>query len=152
MSITINRLAAVTLGAGLAFALPSQSAKAEDALGTPVGHLTLTAQSADVGVGFSWGEGTLTYGHHKYRFKVSGANIAAVGYSKISAHAVVYNLKNLHDFDGTYGSLSGEATLDRGLGGALLSNSNGVKLKLDSVTRGARLAAGAQGLTFTLEQ
>lgn len=157
MSNTVTRagftsglaLAAALVGGGFATA---PHASAADALGTPVGHVTLTAQSADVGVGYTWGSGTLTYGHHTYHFKVSGANIAAVGYSSIKAEGTVYNLKRLHDFDGAYGAFSGEATLDRGLGGAVLSNSNAVRIKIDSTTQGARLAAGAQGLTFTLSQ
>ncbi|AQS86847.1 hypothetical protein AA101099_0693 [Neoasaia chiangmaiensis NBRC 101099] len=151
MPFSYSRFVAIAAVTALSFA-GTGAARAEDAMGTPVGHLTLLVKSADVGVGFTWGEGRLTYGHHTYKFKVNGADIAAVGYSKVEASAVVYNLKNLHDFDGTYGALSGEATLDKGLGGAVLSNSNGVRLKLQSVTRGARLAAGAQGLTLTLEQ
>lgn len=151
MSFNISRrgvaLAAVLFGTGL---VAAPAVRAEDTLGTPVGHVTLSARSADVGVGYTWGDGTLTYGHRTYHFKVTGGNIAAVGYSALKAEGTVYNLKNLHDFDGSYGSLAGEATLNKGLGGAVLSNSNGVRIKIDSSTQGARLAAGAQGLTFTL--
>ncbi|GAN54609.1 hypothetical protein [Tanticharoenia sakaeratensis] len=147
MNIGLPRIAAI---AGLTLAIAGH-AHAADTMGTPVGHIVLTAKSADVGVGYTWGEGTLSYGHHTYHFHVSGADIAAVGYATVEARATVYDLKHVHDFDGTYGALSGEATLDKGLGGAVLSNSNGVRLKLDSVTKGARLAAGAQGLTFTLD-
>lgn len=151
----MNRILArsATLAAlGMIAAAPAVApAVAKDTMGTPSGTITLTAQSADVGVGYSWGEGVLRYDHHSYKFKVSGADIAALGYSKVVSHGTVYNLKHLHDFDGTYGALAGEATLDKGLGGAVLSNTNGVRLKMDSAAKGARLAAGAQGLTFTLE-
>lgn len=147
----LTRTAPVALAMAALASLPAQ-AKSDDAMGNPVGKITLTAQSADVGVGYTWGQGILSYNHHVYHFKVSGANIAAVGYSKIKATGTVYNLKHLHDFDGGYGALNGEATLDKGLGGAVLSNSNGVRIKVTSATKGARLAAGAQGLTFTIEQ
>jgi len=153
MSFNISRrgvaLAAVLFGAGL---VAAPAVRAEDTLGTPVGHITLSAHSADVGIGYTWGDGTLNYGHHTYHFKVSGGNIAAVGYSTLKAEGPVYNLKHLHDFDGSYGALAGEATLDKGLGGAILSNSNGVRIKIETATQGARLAAGAQGLTFTLSK
>ncbi|XAO70812.1 MAG: hypothetical protein AAYR33_07130 [Acetobacteraceae bacterium] len=107
------------------------------------GSFPLEAKSADIGIGFTWGEGKLTYKGRAYRFKVSGGNIAAVGFSKITAIGTVYNLKNLHDFDGGYAALNGDVTLDRGIGGAVMSNSNGVKVKFTSATRGAHLAAGA---------
>ncbi|MBF0861903.1 hypothetical protein HKD22_07260 [Gluconobacter kanchanaburiensis] len=151
--MSINRrgiaLAALLFGTGLAAA---PTVHAADTLGTPVGHVTLSARSADVGIGYTWGDGTLTYGHQTYHFKVTGANIAAVGYSALKAEGTVYNLKHLHDFDGSYGALAGEATLDKGLGGAVLTNSNGVRIKIETATQGARLAAGAQGLTFTLSR
>lgn len=153
MSFTICRrglaLTAVLFGAGL---VAAPAVHAADTLGTPVGHVTLSARSADVGIGYTWGDGTLTYGHQTYHFKVTGANIAAVGYSALKAEGTVYNLKHLHDFDGSYGALAGEATLDKGLGGAVLTNSNGVRIKIETATQGARLAAGAQGLTFTLSR
>ncbi|AOX20460.1 hypothetical protein [Kozakia baliensis] len=152
-SFTRRAFAASTFVAAVAAAgVASPAVAAPDALGTPVGRITLTAKSADVGIGYTWGDGTLTYGHRTYHFKVSGGNIAAVGYSKLEATGTVYNLKNLHDFDGGYGALSGDATLDRGIGGAVLSNSNGVKIKFTSATRGAHLAAGGQGLSFKLAE
>lgn len=143
------------IGAAAALALAcgvSGAARAEDALGTPTGRITFSAHSADIGVGYTWGEGKLRYGHHTYRFKISGGNIAAVGYSDIKAEGTVYDLKHLHDFDGVYVSLTGEATLEKGLSGAILRNTHGVRIKIDAITSGARLAAGGQGLTFTLEQ
>ncbi|GBQ11646.1 hypothetical protein [Swaminathania salitolerans] len=152
-AFTRRALAASTFAAATLAVLPAAHAKTKtpDALGKAVGEVTLTAKSADVGIGYTWGEGTLTYDHKTYRFKVTGGNIAAVGFSKIEATGKVYNLKNLHDFDGGYGALNGDATLDRGIGGAILSNSNGVKIKITTATRGAHLAAGGQGLSFQLE-
>ncbi|GBQ30850.1 hypothetical protein ACLRDC_07975 [Gluconacetobacter sacchari] len=126
------------------------TARAADDLGAPVGRVHLVAKSADVGVGWTWGSGTLTFRHHTYHFTVKGGSIAAVGYSKIESTGTVYNLKNLHDFDGTYVAGNGEATLGNGVGGSLLHNGNGVTIKIDSVSQGARLAAAAQGLELTL--
>ncbi|MBB2165708.1 hypothetical protein HLH26_14420 [Gluconacetobacter sp. 1b LMG 1731] len=126
------------------------TARAADDLGTPVGHIRLVAKSADVGVGWTWGSGKLTFGHHTYNFTVKGGSIAAVGYSKIEGTGTVYNLKNLHDFDGTYVAGNGEATVGNGVGGSLLHNGNGVTIKIETISKGARLAAAAQGLELTL--
>lgn len=150
MMITTRKLVPLMAAATVMLADAATASAAPDALGTPSGHITLTAQSADVGVGYTWGEGKLTYGRHTYRFKVSGPNIAAVGYSRITAEGTVYGLKHLRDFDGGYAALDGEATLERGLGGAILKNSNDVRIKIETATSGARLSAGGQALTFTL--
>ncbi|MDF7674855.1 hypothetical protein PT277_05895 [Acetobacteraceae bacterium ESL0709] len=117
----------------------------------PVGHIHFKTHSADLGVGYTWGEGTLTFHGKTHRFSISGGNIAALGFASIDASGDVFNLKHLHDFDGEYGSIAGEATVDEGVGGALVSNSNGVHLKITTSNRGARLAAGLQGLKFTLK-
>ncbi len=50
-------------------------------------------------------------------------------------HGRVYNLKHLHDFDGTYGAANGEATLGNGIGGRYLKNGNGVELRIDDITK-----------------
>ncbi|MXV44947.1 DUF1134 domain-containing protein [Saccharibacter sp. 17.LH.SD] len=135
-------------GAGL---LASGVAVASEQPATPSGTITFQTHSADLGVGYTWGEGKLVYQGHTYRFKVRGPNVIALGYSSLKAKGKVYNLKHLHDFDGAYGSLDGEATMAEGVGGALLKNSNGVRLKVTANASGARLAAGLQGLNFTLK-
>ncbi|MBB2204512.1 hypothetical protein [Gluconacetobacter takamatsuzukensis] len=148
-----SRIAAVAVLAVpfLATSLPGPvTARAADDLGAPVGHIRLEAKSADVGVGWTWGTGKLTFGHHTYHFTIKGGSIAAVGYSKIEGTGTVYNLKNLHDFDGTYVAGNGEATLGNGVGGSLLHNGNGVTIKIDTISKGARLAGAAQGLELTL--
>lgn len=118
--------------------------------GPIVGHVTIVAKAADVGIGFTWGDGVLRYHGRTYHFTVKGVDVAAVGYSKVVAHGRVYNLKHLHDFDGTYGGANGEATVGQGLGGRILANGNGVQLRLDDVTKGARLAGAGEGMQLSL--
>jgi len=144
--------AAATLFTIAAAAPVAQVAQAaDDALGTPDGKVVLTVKSADVGVGYTWGEGTLKFAHHTYHFTVKGGTIAAVGYSKVVGRGTVYNLKHVHDFDGTYAAVNGEATAGQGLGGQVLKNGNGVALKIETVANGARLAAAAQGIELTIK-
>ena len=146
------RLAAFFAASSLVVATGLLSpAHAEDALGDPTAKITISAKSADLGVGYTWGGGKLTYKHHTHAFKISGGTIAAVGFSTIQGTGTVYNLHALKDFNGTYIASHGEATLGQGLGGAVLENKNGVRIKIETIYAGARLAGSAQGITLTLK-
>ncbi|WP_408886720.1 hypothetical protein [Lichenicola cladoniae] len=136
--------------AGAMFSVPAIAARDPGTSGHPAGYVTIVAKAADVGIGFTWGDGTLKYHGHTYHFGVKGVDVAAVGYSKVVGHGRVYNLNSLHDFDGTYAAANGEATLGSGLGGRILKNGNGVEIRIDDVSKGARLAGAAQGIELTL--
>lgn len=138
-------------GCGLAVAvtaagLPAWRAQAAATDGT----ITLRAKSADVGVGWTWGNGILHWRGHNYPFTVKGLNVAAVGYSTVEAHGVVHNLKHLHDFDGTYASSTGSVTVDRGIEGEALINGNGVQIDISGETKGARLSGSVDGIELRL--
>lgn len=130
-------------GAALLAQAPAQAA-------TTDGTITLTATSAAVGVGFTWGRGVLHWHGHNYTFSVNGLNVAAVGYSKVVAHGQVHHLAHLHDFDGTYGSSTGEATLVNGIEGQALANTNGVEIEIKGTTRGAKLSGSVDGIQLKL--
>ncbi|GAC1344112.1 MAG: hypothetical protein NVSMB18_21140 [Acetobacteraceae bacterium] len=119
--------------------------------GAPSGTIALSARGAAVGVGYTWGNGTLTYGGRRYPFAVNGITIADVGFSRVTGRGRVYNLHRLQDFSGTYVAATGEATLGTGIGGQVLRNGNGVQIRVDQVTRGARLQGSADGITLTLK-
>lgn len=139
-----------TMVTGLA-AAPAQAQKDPGQSGPVSGTISLTAKGAAVGVGYTWGDGTLRFGGRTYRFAVNGVTIADVGFSKVSGRGRVYNLKRLQDFSGTYVAATGEATLVNGLSGQVLRNSNGVEIRVDNVTRGARLQGSADGIKLTLK-
>jgi hypothetical protein len=148
------RLAALATSVSLlaaTMAVPALAAQDPGMSGRPDGTVTIVAKAADVGVGFTWGDGVLKYKGQTHHFTVKGVDVAAVGYSKVIGHGRVYNLKNLHDFDGTYAAANGEATVAKGLGGQALTNGNGVTLRIDNVSKGARLAGAAQGIELTLK-
>ncbi|MCQ8240472.1 hypothetical protein [Rhizosaccharibacter radicis] len=148
------RFAALATSASLlaaSFAMPALAAQDPGVDSKPVGTITIEAKAADVGVGYTWGDGVLHYAGHTYHFSVKGVDVAAVGFSHITGHGRVYNLKHLHDFDGTYAAANGEATVDKGLGGQTLTNGSGVTIRIDDITRGARLAGAAQGIQLTLK-
>lgn len=138
--------AVLSLGAAAALPLAAQAAD-QPASGTVV----MTAKAAAIGVGYTWGDGTLNYKGHAYHFAVKGLTIADVGYASVVSRGHVYGLKNLHDFDGTYAAVTGEATLVKGVGAQILRNGNGVEIHVDETTKGARLAASADGIELTLK-
>ena len=115
------------------------------------GTVSMTAQGAAAGIGYTWGDGNLRFGGRTYRFSVNGVTIADVGYSKVRGTGRVYNLHRLQDFSGTYVAATGEATLVNGIGGQVLKNSNGVEIRIDQVTKGARLQGSADGIKLTLK-
>lgn len=118
--------------------------------GAPSGTLTLRAQGAAVGVGYTWGEGSLRFGGRTYKFGVNGITVADVGFSRVTGLGRVYNLRRLQDFSGTYVAATGQATLGAGLGGQVLRNANGVEIRIDQTTRGARLEGSVDGVKLTL--
>ena len=118
--------------------------------GPPSGTLSMTAKGAAVGVGYTWGDGTLRYGGRTYHFTVNGVSVADVGFSTVRSSGRVYNLHRLQDFSGTYAAATGQATAGTGLGGQVLENGNGVQIRVDQVTRGARLEGSADGIKLTL--
>lgn len=119
--------------------------------GPASGTITLSARGAAVGVGYTWGDGVLRYGAHKYPFTVHGITIADVGFSRVSGRGRVYNLHRLQDFNGTYVAATGEATLGKGIGGQVLRNGSGVEIRVDQVTAGARLQGSADGIRLSLK-
>ncbi len=118
--------------------------------GPPSGTVTISAKGAAVGIGYTWGDGSLHYGRRTYRFSVSGISIADVGFSTVRGTGRVYNLHRLQDFSGTYAAATGEATVGSGLSGQILRNANGVQIRVDNVTSGARLQGSADGIKLTL--
>lgn len=144
-------VAALATAPALAPAAFAQAHRDPGVSGPVSGTITLAAQGAAVGVGYTWGDGTLHFGRRTYHFSVDGVTVADVGYSRITGRGRVYNLKRLQDFSGTYAAATGEATVGTGIGGQILRNANGVQIRIDQVTRGARLQGSADGIKLTLK-
>ena len=117
----------------------------------PDATIVLSAKAAAAGIGYTWGSGTLHFDGRNYPFSVKGITVADVGYAEITGRGRVYHLNHARDFSGTYAAATGEATVGSGLGGQILRNGNGVMIRVDEVTKGARLAGSADGIKLTLE-
>lgn len=118
----------------------------------PSGLVTLTLKSVALGVGASWGEGTLTHQGRNYPFSISGLSLADVGISTYTGAGKVYDLKSPADLSGNYAA--GQATFAIAGGDSALSmkNANGVTiviLKNQGKESGTQLSVGPAGMKIT---
>jgi hypothetical protein len=125
-----------------------QAAKEEK----PDATVRLSGGSVAAGVGFSWGEGTLTYKGKDYPISVKGLSLGKVGITGVTASGEVYHLKNLQDFDGNYTGVGAGMTLAGGRSAVTVKNQNGVRVRLLSTTRGADITVGSGGVDMKLKK
>lgn len=120
----------------------------------PSAYVWLSGGSFAVGIGFTWGHGTLYYAkdQKQYKFKLSGVSIADVGGAGITAEGEVYNLSSPVDLSGDYSAVSAGATVIEGGSVVYLKNGNGVVIKLHSQTGGLRFNLSANGVHLTVQQ
>ena len=118
----------------------------------PDATLTLSEGSVAVGIGFSWGKGTLSYQGKTYPVKVEGLSVGELGITRASATGEVFNLKKLADFSGNYVAGGAEGTVGGGAGISTMKNQNGVVIELKSTTQGANLKLAAEGIKLALAQ
>jgi hypothetical protein len=118
----------------------------------PSGTVTLTSKAVALGVGVSWGDGTLKMGGKTYPFSVEGLSVADLGVSSVTTSGEVFNLKKVEDFSGNY--VAGEAgiAIAGGPTDQILKNQNGVVLRLHGTQQGARLTLAAQGVKLTIKK
>ncbi|HEY2388728.1 MAG TPA: hypothetical protein VGK30_17365 [Candidatus Binatia bacterium] len=139
----------VCAAAGTALALAAATHAESSA---PDATLKLTGRSVAVGVGITWGSGTLTFQGKDYKVGVKGLAVGGVGVTTAEASGSVYSLKKLSDFDGNYTLLSSGVTAGAGTGLIAMSNPNGVTIELVSKTQGVQLSLASGGVELKLEK
>ena len=119
----------------------------------PSAYLWLSGGAVAIGIGYTWGHGTLYYSkdQKQYRFKLSGVSIVDVGGAGINAEGEVYNLSSPMDLSGDYTAVTAGVTLIEGGSLAYLKNAKGVVIKLHSQTGGLRFNLSANGMKITLQ-
>ena len=117
----------------------------------PDATLTFTGGSASVGIGYTWGEGILTYQGKDYPFSVDGLSVGAVGGSSVSAKGDVYGLKKVEDFSGVYKAATAQGTVGLGAGATAMQNQANVVIKLVSTTEGLEFKFAGSGVKLTLK-
>jgi len=143
---TVFASAAAMAGEGAA-----SPAVAEGAI--PSGYVWLSGGSVALGIGYTWGHGTLYYSkdQSQYKFKLAGVSVADVGGAGITAEGEVYNLGNPADLAGEYSAVTAGLTVIAGGSVAYLKNDKGVVIKLHSQTGGLRFNLSANGVRITLQ-
>ncbi|MGB7912096.1 MAG: hypothetical protein WCF59_07700 [Desulfobaccales bacterium] len=135
----------------LVAAVTSFSLGEKEAKSYPVGEVTIRTERVSLGIGYTWGHGTLRYKGKEYKFKVKGLNLIGLGFTTLRAKGEVYNMKSLSEFPGTYYGVEGGATLIKESAGLVIKNSKGVLLNLKTEQKGASLRLGDQGLNISPE-
>jgi hypothetical protein len=150
MNKWIASIAIATFTAALPAAFAADAPPVSDS--TPAdGSVELTGGAVAAGVGYTWGDGSLTFKNHKHNFNISGVSIVDVGASSYSASGTVYHLNKLSDFDGNYFSLSAGAAVAGGGDAVYLKNQNGVVIKLAATEVGLRFNLAASGVNISLK-
>ena len=118
----------------------------------PDATIRISSGSVAVGIGWSWGNGTLTYKGKDYPISVKGLSIGKVGITGATASGEVYHLKTLKDFDGNYTAAGAGMTLAGGRSAVTMSNQNGVRVRVISTTRGVDLTLGGGGVDLKIKK
>ncbi len=139
--LTVYVLIVVFVMCGFAFA------KSEK----PDATLKLSEGQVALGIGWSWGKGTLNMNGKEHAFKVEGLSVVDVGISEAKAEGEVYHLKNLEYFNGTYSSAAAEGTMVKGAGAVAMKNAKGVVIYLQPKTEGVNMKFAIEGVKFTLK-
>jgi len=121
----------------------------------PDATLRLSGGSFALGVGFSWGSGTLAYKGKSYPVKVNGLSVGKVGMTDTSAYGEIFNLKHLQDFNGHYSfGAAGTrgVTIAKGKAGTLMSNQAGVIVRLSTTQKGVNVNATGGGVDMQIQK
>ena len=132
-------------------AAPAAPAAASGSI--PSGYVWLSGSTVALGIGYTWGHGTLydSKDQKQYKFKLSGVSVADVGGAGISAEGEVYNLTDPADLSGNYSAYTAGMTIGEGGSIAYLKNEKGVVIALHSQTGGLRFNLSASGVKVTLQ-
>jgi|GEM_PF-299526 len=148
LSLVATMFAATALAAADASSTPPPIADGA----IPSAYVWLSGGSVAVGIGYTWGHGTLYYSkdQKEYKFKLSGISVVDVGATGLNAEGEVYNLTNPADLSGNFTAVTAGLTIGEGGSVAWLRNEKGVVVKLHSQTGGLRFNLSANGMHITL--
>jgi hypothetical protein len=128
---------------------PPPSATAAN-LGPTEGTISFRGGAIAIGVGFQWGNGTLTYQGQQYQYRMNGLSVLDVGASSVTGSGTVRNLYKVADFSGNYVAATAGATVAGGGSVTSLRNQNGVVIDGITTAQGVRLTLAPGGVSITL--
>jgi hypothetical protein len=147
----ITAVACFIIAASILSTIEAATVAAQEQKIQPDATVDFTGGSAAVGVGYTWGSGTLHYKGKDYPFSASGLTLADVGGGQNVVTAEVYKLNKVEDFPGKYSVAQTGAALVGGGGIGYLESDKGVIMKVTSSTKGARLNLGVGGVEVRLK-
>jgi hypothetical protein len=139
-------IAAMTMGLCFSWSVAAQDKPKTDAT------IELTKGQVAIGIGYSWGGGTLTYKGKKYPVKVEGISVVDIGVTKAKASGKVYYLSKIEDFNGVYETVAAEGTVGVGVGVTRLRNKTGVMIDLVTKTKGVNFKLAPEGVKLELKK
>ena len=117
----------------------------------PSGTIELSGGSVAVGIGYTWGHGTLIFEGERYPVTVEGLSIVHVGASSYTAAGTVYHLTKLSDFSGVYTAFSAGVAVAGGASATAMKNAHGVVIQMASTHAGLNFSLGPKGVTMSLK-
>ena len=125
----------------------------------PDGQVSIDLSALESGVGGSmaWERGVLTFKGKNYPFRVKGITIENMETPDLSTQGqlydlgVVYDLKDVQEFNGTYSAMQSEAAGKEFYSGVVWQNQNGVIMNLKPNEDGVLLTPAAEGVSVQIE-
>lgn len=136
----MNRFRQVGLLSVTAILALSGTAKAHAVCKSTDPIIEFTARHIAIGFGYLWGHGTLYDGPHKYSLTIRGGGMPGVGGILLEGTGCVRNLARITNFNGTYWTVGGTATINHGTAGIVMENAQGVDIQINAKTKGAQLS------------
>jgi hypothetical protein len=146
----IATIAVLTMGALAGCASQPPAPPPTASLGATDGTITFTGGAVALGVGFQWGNGTLTYQGQQYPFRLQGLSVVDIGVTRVTGSGTVHNLRNVADFSGNYVSATAGVAVAGGGSVSTLRNQNGVTIDKVATDQGVRLTLAPGGVNITL--
>jgi hypothetical protein len=145
-------LRTIAASAALSLALVAAPVLAKSPPPKPSGTIMIDETQMGFLFGGSMGGGKLVFKGKTYPFKIGGLTFGAnVGVSKSKATGTVYGLTDVSKFPGTYAKAAASMTFVGGGGGIQLENEHGVKMVLETSSKGLQLDAGGGGVKITMK-
>ncbi len=136
----------LVIALALTAALLAAAAPAQDKPMPLSGYLNFKVTSVGLGIGATWGKGSLSFKGKQYPVRIEGIDLAKVGVAELEAVGRVFNLKNPDDIYGTYNQVGAGLAIVGGIKGIALRNAKGVIIDLTAVQRGISASLGIGSL------
>ena len=117
----------------------------------PSGTIRISSKTVAIGVGVSWGDGSLTLQGKTYPFSVDGLSVVDLGVANITSSGEVFNLRDVADFSGNYTAGEAGIAIGGGPSDTIMKNERGVVIRLHGTQQGGRLTLAAQGVKLQLK-